>query len=67
MIPNKEQALELLKKYNSDPFHIKHGLIVSGVMEYFAKELGYADDADFWGVVGLRTISTLSSIPNSTA
>ena len=51
MIPNKEQALELLKKYNSDPFHIKHGLIVSGVMEYFAKELGYADDADFWGVV----------------
>ena len=30
MIPNKEQALELLKKYNSDPFHIKHGLIVSG-------------------------------------
>lgn len=53
MIPNKEQALELLKKYNSDPFHIKHGLIVSGVMEYFAKELGYADDADFWGVVGL--------------
>ena len=53
MIPNKEQALELLKKYNSDPFHIKHGLIVSGVMEYFAKELGYADEADFWGVVGL--------------
>ena len=48
MIPNKEQALELLKKYNSDPFHIKHGLIVSGVMEHFAKELGY-----FWGVVGL--------------
>lgn len=53
MIPNKEQALELLKKYNSDPFHIKHGLIVSGVMEHFAKELGYADEADFWGVVGL--------------
>lgn len=67
MIPNKEQALELLKKYNSDPFHIKHGLIVSGVMEYFAKELGYADDADFWGVVVCCTISTLSSIPNSTA
>ena len=53
MIPNKEQALELLKKYNSDPFHIKHGLIVSGVMEHFAKELGYADESDFWGVVGL--------------
>lgn len=53
MIPNKEQALELLKKYNSDPFHIKHGLIVSGVVEHFAKELDYADEADFWGVVGL--------------
>lgn len=67
MIPNKEQALELLKKYNSDPFHIKHGLIVSGVMEYFAKELGYADDADFWALSVCCTISTLSSIPNSTA
>ena len=53
MIPNKQQALELLKKYNSDPFHIKHGLIVSGVMEYFANELGYGDEADFWSVVGL--------------
>ena len=53
MIPNKEQALELLKKYNSDPFHIKRGLIVSGVVEHFAKELDYADEADFWGVVGL--------------
>ncbi len=47
MIPTKEQALELLKKYNSGPFHIKHGLIVSGVMEFFANELGYADEADF--------------------
>ncbi len=53
MIPNKEQALELLKKYNSDPFHIKHGLIVSGVMEYFANELGFGDEAEFWSVVGL--------------
>ena len=53
MIPNKQQALELLKKYNSDPFHIKHGLIVSGVMECFANELGYGDEADFWSVVGL--------------
>lgn len=43
MIPTKGEALELLKKYNSDPFHIKHGLIVSGVMEYFANKLGYAD------------------------
>ncbi len=53
MIPTKDEALALLKKYNSDQFHIKHGLIVSGVMEYFAKELGYGDEADFWSVVGL--------------
>lgn len=53
MIPTKAEALALLKKYNLDPFHIKHGLIVSGVMEYFAKELGYGDEADFWSVVGL--------------
>ena len=53
MIPTKAEALVLLKKYNFDPFHIKHGLIVSGVMEYFAKELGYGDEADFWSVVGL--------------
>lgn len=53
MIPTKDEALALLEKYNSDPFHIKHGLIVSGVMEYFAKELGYGDEADFWSIVGL--------------
>lgn len=53
MIPTKDEALALLKKYNSDPFHIKHGLIVSGIMAYFAKELGYGDEADFWSVVGL--------------
>ena len=53
MIPTKEEAMELLKKYNSDPFHIKHAEIVSGVMEYFAKELRYEDQVDFWGIVGL--------------
>ena len=53
MIPTKAEALALLKKYNSDSFHIKHGLIVSGVMAYFTKELGYGDEADFWSVVGL--------------
>ena len=35
----REQALELLKKYNSDPFHIRHALTVEGVMRWFAKEL----------------------------
>ena len=53
MIPTKEEALALLKQYNSEPFHLKHAQIVSGVMEYFAQELGYGGEAEFWGVVGL--------------
>lgn len=49
----REQALELLKTYNKDPFHIQHGLTVEGVMRWFADQLGYADDVEFWGMVGL--------------
>lgn len=49
----REQALELLKKYNKDPFHIRHGLTVEGVMRWFAKDLGHADEEEFWGQVGL--------------
>lgn len=53
MIPTREEAMSLLKEFNSEPFHIKHALTVEGAMRYFAKELGYADEEDFWGVVGL--------------
>lgn len=53
MIPTREEALTLLKEYNTEPFHIKHALTVEGVMRYFAKELGYTDEEDFWGIVGL--------------
>ena len=49
----REQALTLLQKYNQEPFHILHGLTVEGVMRYFATELGYGDDVDFWGLCGL--------------
>ena len=51
--PNREAALGLLKKYNQEPFHIRHALTVEGVMRWYANELGYADDADFWATVGL--------------
>ena len=47
------EALELLLKYNTQPFHIKHALTVSEVMRYFAQALGYADQADFWAQAGL--------------
>lgn len=50
---NRMQALELLKNYNKEPFHILHGLTVEGVMRWYAKELGYEADLDFWGLVGL--------------
>ncbi|MBQ9749590.1 MAG: hydrolase [Clostridia bacterium] len=53
MIPTREEALTLLKEYNTEPFHIKHALTVEGVMRYFAKELGYTDEEEFWGIVGL--------------
>ena len=49
----REQALELLKKYNQEPFHILHALTVEGVMRYFAGELGYGDEAEFWSLCGL--------------
>lgn len=49
----REQALELLQKYNTEAFHIQHALTVEGVMKWYAKELGYEEDAEYWGVVGL--------------
>lgn len=53
MIPTRQEAEALLRKYNSEPFHLKYAEIVSGVMEYFARELGYGSEAEFWGIVGL--------------
>lgn len=49
----REQALALLQKYNKEPFHIQHGLTVEGVMRWFAQELGFGDQVDFWGLCGL--------------
>ena len=49
----REEAWKLLNEYNKDPFHLKHGETVEGVMKYFARELGYGDEEEFWGIVGL--------------
>ena len=49
----REQALNLLQKYNKEPFHIQHGLTVEGVMRWYAQELGFGEDVDFWGLCGL--------------
>lgn len=50
---NHDSALELLREYNKEPFHILHGLTVGSCMKWFAKELGYGDDQDFWEVCGI--------------
>lgn len=49
----REEAFVLLKEFNREPFHIHHALTVEGVMRYFAEKLGYGDEKEFWGIVGL--------------
>ena len=49
----REAAIAGLKEYNKEPFHIQHALTVEGVMRWYANELGYGEDADFWATVGL--------------
>ena len=49
----REQVYDLLKKYNKDPFHLQHALTVEAVMKWYAKELGYREEAQYWGIVGL--------------
>ena len=49
----RDAALELLMKYNKEPFHILHALTVEGVMRWYANELGYGEEADFWSMAGL--------------
>lgn len=50
---DRETALALLKKYNQEPFHLQHALTVEGVMRWYAEQLGYGEDANFWATVGL--------------
>ena len=50
---SREDAFALLKQYNRDPFHIQHALTVEGVMRWYAKDLGYEEEVDYWGIVGL--------------
>ena len=49
----RDEAFSLLKKYNKDPFQIQHALTVEAVMKWYANELGYGEDAEYWGIVGL--------------
>lgn len=49
----RAQAWDLLRQYNEEPFHLQHALTVEAVMRWFANELGYGADADFWALCGL--------------
>ncbi len=50
---SRDEAFTLLKKYNTDPFHIQHALTVEAVMKWYADQLGYGSERDYWGIVGL--------------
>ena len=50
---SRDEAYSLLCEYNKEPFHIHHAETVEGVMRWFANQLGYGEDADFWATVGL--------------
>ena len=49
----REEAYELLHKYNKEAFHIQHALTVEGVLRWYAKELGYTAEEEYWGITGL--------------
>lgn len=60
----REDAYELLKKYNKDPFHIQYALTIEAVMKWYANELGFADEAEYWGIVGLLHDIDFELYPN---
>ena len=49
----REKALEKLKQYHAEAFHIRHGLTVEAVMGWMAEELGHGEDREFWALAGL--------------
>lgn len=64
-ILTRDEAWELLTEFNKDHFHLKHALTVEGVMRYFARELGYSDEEEFWGIVGLLHDLDFEKYPES--
>ena len=60
----RDGALALLKKYNREAFHIQHALTVEGVMRWFAGELGYGEEADYWAITGLLHDIDFELYPN---
>ena len=67
MLNTRDEALALLRRYNKEPFHLQHALTVEGVMRWYANELGYGQEADFWAMVGLLHDIDFEQWPESTA
>ena len=63
----REQAMALLKEYNKEPFHIQHALTVEGTLRWYAQDLGYGEDADFWAMWACFTTLILKTGRTSTA
>jgi predicted hydrolase (HD superfamily) len=51
LVPSREQAWQLLLRYNQNESLIKHALSVEAVMGHFARI--YNEDAEKWGIIGL--------------
>ncbi len=60
----REDAWNLLTEYNSEEFHLEHAQIVEQTMKYFADILGYGDEKEFWGIVGLLHDLDFERYPN---
>lgn len=60
----RDQAWELVKKYNQEPFHLQHALTVEAVVGYFADKLGYGAEKDFWSLCGLLHDVDFEKFPN---
>ena len=61
---SRPQALDLLKKYNQEPFHLLHSFTVEAVMGWYANHLGYEDEKDFWAMAGLLHDIDFEKFPN---
>ena len=49
----RDEAFELLKKYNKEAFHIRHAITLEKVLMWYANKLGYEGEREYWGIVGL--------------
>ena len=53
MTITREQAWDLLTRYNQEAFHLRHAITVEHVMDWYAQALGYGEEREFWSIVGL--------------